>query len=77
VEPHIALKFPAWLAPIVKALVPLGEDGTLEFRDDVFNFTLVSSLRHFWSAKAYGLAFLIGCFSGMRAPSLRQEEPRS
>ena len=65
VEPHVAIKFPPWLAVVVKQIVPLAPDNMLEFRDDVFNFTLVSSLRHFWSARAYALAFLIGAFSGV------------
>lgn len=65
VEPHIRLEFPDWLAVVIKASgLPL-KNNVLEFRDDVFNFTLVSSLRHFWSSKAYALAFLIGAFSGI------------
>jgi len=66
VEPHIRLEFPNWLASVVKAVgIKLKDGSVLEFRDDVFNFTLVSSLRHFWSSKSYALAFLIGAFSGV------------
>ena len=66
IEPHVRLEFPHWLATIIKALgISLKNGYILEFRDDVFNFTLVSSLRHFWSSRAYALAFLIGAFSGL------------
>jgi len=65
VEPHAMIQLPKWLIPIVRPLLPsLSKDGIIEIRDDVFNFTLVSSLRHFWSGKAYWLAVLIGAFSG-------------
>jgi hypothetical protein len=40
------------------------EHGVIAFKDDVFNFTLVTSLRHFWEGHASGLAVLIGLFSG-------------
>lgn len=66
VEPQIYIKFPKWIGLILKdAGLPLNKDFAIEFRDDVFNFTLISSLRHFWKGQAYGLAFLIGVFSGV------------
>lgn len=66
VEPHVRVEFPAWLAVAVRAMgIHLSHGNVLELRDDVFNFTLVSSLRHFWSSRAYALATLIGLFSGV------------
>ncbi|KAH9260189.1 hypothetical protein BASA81_001358 [Batrachochytrium salamandrivorans] len=66
VEPHVRVEFPAWLAVMVRAMgIDLSHGNVLELRDDVFNFTLVSSLRHFWSSRAYALATLIGLFSGV------------
>ena len=67
VEPNIVIRFPKDLRWIVHDILPhqIGKDGVLAFKDDVFNFTLITSLKHFWKGGAYGLAVLIGVFSGM------------
>ena len=38
---------------------------TVDFNDDIFHFTLASSLADFWNSGAYTLAILLGAFSGV------------
>jgi hypothetical protein len=67
VEPHLVIKFPWELRWIGHKVFPgqVDADGVVAIKDDVFNFTLITSLRHFWEGQAYALAVLIGVFSGM------------
>lgn len=67
VEPNVVIRFPKDLQWIVHEILPnqVDKHGVLAFKDDVFNFTLITSLKHFWKGGAYGLAVLIGVFSGL------------
>jgi len=67
VEPNVRIQFPKGLHWIGHELFPnqIDKHGTVAFKDDVFNFTILTSLRHFWEGHAYGLAILIGGFSGI------------
>mmetsp|Transcript_8136 Transcript_8136/g.16187 ORF Transcript_8136/g.16187 Transcript_8136/m.16187 type:complete len:1023 (-) Transcript_8136:131-3199(-) len=66
VEPDISITFPKEFRWLGHKIFPhqMDESGVVAFKDDVFNFTIFTSLRHFWSGHAYGLAILIGAFSG-------------
>jgi len=66
VEPTISIGLPTGLHWIGYRFFPhqVGKDGVIHLKDDVFNFTLITSLKHFWKGEAYALAILIGGFSG-------------
>ncbi|GBG27242.1 Hypothetical Protein FCC1311_034642 [Hondaea fermentalgiana] len=66
VEPAVVISFPPELRWLGHKFFPHQVDahGVVALKDDVFNFTILTSLRHFWNGHAYGLAILIGTFSG-------------